>query len=851
MTTNKNDDAERRIDLMKKLRYGVKGMSCAACVAHVEASCAAVLDKENINVSLMTNSVTVTVEDGTDEAKLYESLRRSLRSAGYALVPDKDKQDIEAGEQRRAITKLILSSVITLLLMYVAMGHMMGIPVPAFLVVPLHSTIIQLCLSFAVVIINFKFFKNGFSALVRLSPNMDSLIAIGSSASFVYGAVMLGLIVTATLRSDEAAAHKYAHGLYFESAAMILTLVSLGKTLEGRARAGASRAARDLASMMPLDVLCERDGEQTVLPLSEISVGDILIVRAGETIPVDATVISGTGAVDESALSGESIPIEKSEGDEVSAICTLVSGYIKIRATRVGKDTSLAKIINLLEDAAASKAPIARMADKVSRVFVPIVMGISLLTLAVWLIATKNVSMALDCAVSVLVISCPCALGLATPTAVMVGTGRGASRGILIKSALALENLHSVKYFMTDKTGTLTKGTPTVTDVIEIDASHAELIGAAYAAEATSTHPLAQAICRHAKDAGAVRKEAEPIDTPVGMGIRARIGSSSVAVGRPELMLNEGVSETDVKKAVELLCALENDGKTAVCVSQDSRLLGVIGIADEIRPDSVRAIARLKKMGIIPVMLTGDNERVAQAVATECGIDEVYSRLLPADKEAKLAEFSQRGMCAMVGDGINDAPALARADIGIAIGAGTDVAIDCADVVLSKNSLCDAVTAISLSAATISTIKQNLFWALIYNAICIPVAAGALYPLFHVTLSPMIASAAMSFSSVCVVLNSIRLRYKKIYTPEKTENLYNTEQENDDMFGKKQTVEFGVEGMMCPKCKAHVETALRAVKGVKSAEASLENKSVKIVASASVDPDTLRSAITSAGYKVV
>ncbi|MBO5203303.1 MAG: heavy metal translocating P-type ATPase [Clostridia bacterium] len=839
---------------MKKLKFGVKGMSCAACVAHVEASAAKICQKENVSVSLLTNSITVTVDDNQNEKEIYEKLRRALKSAGYTLVADdKKREDIERSEQKRSFIRLVISCVITAVLMYVAMGHMMGLPTPSVLSDPLISASVQLILTVPVIIINFKFFKNGFAALFRLSPNMDSLIAIGSSASLIYGCAMLILIWKSTSVGDSVSAMEYAHGLYFESAAMILALVSLGKTLEGRARANASRAIGRLASMIPDEVTCERDGEQMVMSISEVALGDTVIVRAGETVPVDGTIIEGYGALDESALSGESIPVEKNAGDEVNAVCTLVSGYIKIRATKIGKDTALSKIISLLEDAASSKAPIARMADKVSKIFVPAVMGISLLTLIVWLIATGDISHSLDCAVSVLVISCPCALGLATPTAVMVGTGRGASKGILIKSAEALENLHSVKYFMTDKTGTLTKGDPSVTDLITFDCDEIKLLEYAYTAEYMSTHPLAAAVVREAESKNIGRLDARNFENITGMGIKISINDNICLVGKSELLKENGISELFIDQAKEKMAELEDQGKTAICVYAENKLLGVIGIADTVREDSVEAIAELKKMGITPIMLTGDNERTAMAVAHQCGINTVYSRLLPEEKEKIISEYSEKGRCAMVGDGINDAPALARADIGIAIGAGTDVAIDCADVVLSKNSLCDAVSAISLSGATIVSIKQNLFWALIYNAICIPVAAGVLYPFLGLTLNPMIASAAMSFSSVCVVLNSLRLRYKKIYERKSDSNSQTKDidnMEDNEMFGKKQTVEFGVEGMMCNKCREHVEKALLAVKGVKSAQADLEAKSVKVVAAASVSEADLKNAVVNAGYKV-
>ena len=504
-----------------------------------------------------------------------------------------------------------------------------------------------------------------------------------------------------------------------------------------------------------------------------------------------------------------------------------------------------------MEDAAASKAPIARMADKVSSIFVPVVIGISLCTFAVWLIAARDIGKAIDCAISVLVISCPCALGLATPTAVMVGTGRGAERGILIKSAMALENLHSVKYFCMDKTGTITEGDPSVTDISVLDdsSSEYEILAVAAAAESLSSHPLAGAICDEAKKRKIEFSVADDVLTFVGKGIKAPVERNICLVGSPSFLAEQGFENSALAIAEERMDALEKDGKTAVCVAFGEKILGIIGISDRIREDSRAAIVELKKMHVEPVMLTGDNEQTARAVASACGIDTVHSRLLPQDKEALIAKYSEKGACAMVGDGINDAPALMRADIGIAIGAGTDVAIDSADVVLSKSSLCDAVSAVSLSAATIRCIKQNLFWALVYNAICIPVAAGALYPIFKISLSPMIASAAMSFSSVCVVLNSIRLRYKKIYENQIFDIKNNYSEEDDEMFGKKITVEFKVEGMMCGKCREHVENALKAVNGVKKVDVSLENKSVKVVASDKVTEQQLKDAVINAGYK--
>jgi heavy metal translocating P-type ATPase len=828
-------------ETMKK-RYDVRGMSCAACVAHVEHAASKICGDGNVSVSLITNSLTVTVDDSIDEKKLYLDLKKSLKDAGYTLENGENtKKNIADDEFRSGLRRLIWSAILCAILMVVAMGHMVGLPMPAlFLEHPYLFALLQLMLTLPVIIINFKFFKNGFAALFRLSPNMDSLIAIGSSASLIYGIVATVFMLVGELSGNCEFIELYRHNLYFEGAAMILTLVTLGKTLEGKARANAASAVGKLASMMPDEASVLRDGEFRLIPISEIEVGDIVELRAGETVPVDGVIIEGEGAMDESAISGESIPVEKSVGDRVSAVCTLGGGYIRFRADKVGGDTTLAKIITLLEDAAASKAPISRVADKVSAIFVPCVIGISVLTALLWIIFSGDVTMAFNCAVSVLVISCPCALGLATPTAVMVGTARGARLGILIKSAAALENLHSIKYFLTDKTGTLTEGKPQVTDVVTFCGSEDELLKLAYLAEVRSSHPLASAICEEATARGlASESGVADFRSVSGKGIEITVGEQVSRIGTPELLKMGGIELGESEMA--RLATLEGEGKTVVAVSYGERVLGLIAIADKVRSDSCEAISELKKMGITPVMLTGDNQRSAAAIGAECGIEECRARLLPEDKERIIREYSEKGRTAMVGDGINDAPALASADIGIAIGAGTEVAIDCADVVLSKSSLTDAVSAISLSRATMTVIKENLFWALIYNAICIPIAAGALYPIFNFALSPMLASAAMSFSSVSVVLNSIRLRYKKIYIHKG---------EDQDMFGKTKTVTFAVEGMMCNNCKAHVEKALLGVKGVKAVEASVENKNVTVTVKESVGEDTLKAAVTAAGYKV-
>ena len=857
---------------MKKIRYGIKGMNCAACVAHVEHAAAKVCGKEGVQVSLLTNSLTVTVEDQVRETALFSALERSLRSAGYGLEKTATRTEARSDEEfRKKVRNLIISSVFTVLLMIFAMGSMLGLPIPGILTENgVIFGFIQLALTLPVLILNFHFFRNGFFALFHGAPNMDSLIAIGSAASLLYGLAAIGMMAWGISTGDHELVHEYYHNLYFESSAMILTLVSLGKTLEGRAKDRAARAIGELAAMMPETASLIRDGEIVEVPLSSVAVGDLLLVREGETIPVDGIIVDGVGSVDESALSGESLPVEKSVGDRVCAVCTLRGGSIRIRAEQVGGDTALSRIIGLIEDAAASNAPIARVADKVSGIFVPIVLIISLLTALLWLIFTRNLSLALNCAISVLVISCPCALGLATPTAVMVGISRGAGMGILIKNSEALERLHDIKYLMTDKTGTLTEGKPSVTDLIPFDITEDGLLGVAYALETLSTHPLASAVCEAAKTKRLPLCPVESFHSQIGKGISAELMGVPCYVGRPAFLEEHGISLP--REAMTRMIELEKEGKTAVCVGKGTRFLGIIGISDHLREDSVRALKELKRHGVTPVMLTGDNERTAIAIARECGIDTVYAKLLPEDKERILKEYSLKAPCAMVGDGINDAPALAAADVGIAIGAGTEVAIDSADVVLSRNSLEDAVRAMLLSRATLRCIKQNLFWALIYNAICIPVAAGVLYPI-GITLSPMIGSAAMSLSSVFVVTNSLRLRRIRIWSEDgsltpsqkirktkdrpirspKSENVIHQikNQEEQEMFGKTKTVTFGVEGMMCNNCRAHVEKALNEVKGVRSAKADLESKSVTVEVKESVSEDTLKAAVVAAGYKVL
>ena len=840
-----------------KIRYSVKGMSCAACVGHVERAAKEVCKEKQFSVSLLTNSITVDIDEKADEEKFFLELKKAVKRAGYTLERDsknqKGKDNTEKNEYKKAIKKLVASAILTACLMAVAMGHMLGIPMPTVLSeYPYLFGLIQLILTVPVIVINFKFFKSGTRSLIKRAPNMDSLIALGSGASTLYGVIAIALMLVGELNSNAKLVELYRHNLYFEGAAMILTLVSLGKLLESRAKVRAASAIKALSAMMPDSASVLRGESFVEIPTGEIAVGDIIELRAGDTVPADGTVVFGACSMDESALSGESIPLEKNIDDAVKSACILTDGYVRVRVEKVGEETSLLKIIRLLEEASSSKARISRIADKVSAIFVPIVIAISVLTAAVWMIATQDINMAFQCAVSVLVISCPCALGLATPTAIMVGTGRGARMGILIRSTESLENLRSTKYFLTDKTGTLTRGKPEVTDVISF-CDKKRFLKIAYLVESMSSHPLSFAICNFARKEDAINAYENIVATDLcvirGRGLKATVrendDSNICLIGTPELFSDEGVFIPD--EVLEKLASFEEKGRTAVICTLGGEVLGILGIFDKEREDSAAAIAQLKKMNITPVMLTGDNEKSARAVCDACGIEEFSARLLPEDKEKIIRSYREKGVCAMVGDGINDAPALASADIGIAIGAGSEIAIDSADVILSKSSLSDAVSAISLSRATVTVIKENLFWGLFYNVICIPVAAGVLYPLFGIALTPMIASAAMSFSSICVVLNSLRLKYKKIYI---NNNVKTISEEETDMFGKTKTVTISVEGMMCNNCKAHVEKALLAIKGVKSAEASVENKNVVIVAKASITDDALAGAIIQAGYKV-
>ncbi len=846
-----------------RLHYEIKGMTCAACVAHVERAIGKVIGEgENANVSLLTNSVSLIVDDGTNVKGLESRLAASVKQAGYELVTEKQENKTENKETQKRIVNLVLSIFFTLCVMYLSMGSMVGLPAPAFLRGAENAVwmcLAQFILTIPVLILNRRFFISGARALWNRSPNMDSLICVGAGASILYGLFAFLMIVTA---KNADTVHKYLHDLYFESAAMILTLVSVGKLLEARAKDKTADAIRSLSTLAPAFVTVIKDGKETLTPIEELQKEDVFLIRAGERIPADGVVLSGSGTVDESALTGESMPVEKSEGNEVRAACILLSGALTVRAERVGEDSSLARIIRLLEDAASSKAPIARVADKVSAVFVPIVMAISALTLIVWLIATSNIEQALRSAISVLVISCPCALGLATPTAITVGIGRAAKKGVLFRSAEAMEKFCSVKTIVFDKTGTLTEGKPALTDLYAYNTPAEDVLRLSASVEHLSSHPLAAAVCRGAEDYGITKFETVTnFESLTGVGALGTVEGKSIRIGKPsddllsQIKKNEKATEmqentafslhvvqkngiSDIREDIQLL---ENQGKTVVLVTLDDAPVGVLALADRIREEAKETIQNLKKDGLSSLMLTGDNERTAAAISQEAGLDGYRAGLLPEDKERIVREISATSVCAMVGDGINDAPALTRADIGIAIGAGTEVAIDCADVVLSGNTLSGVADALRLSRATLRVIKQNLFWALFYNAICIPVAAGVFYPILGWQLSPMLASAAMSFSSLFVVSNALRLRIISLHKGEKK------------MFGLKKkemiTHTLAVEGMMCKNCVAHVQKALEGVKGVTAVSVDLESKTATVEAPASVSVETLIAAVTAAGYE--
>lgn len=849
--------------------FDVTGMSCAACQVRVEKSVAKLDGVKSVSVNLLKNSMDVDY----DESRLSEDgIVQAVENAGYGALPKKAEARMEMKAPRRDIAKeeygkmkkrLFSSIVFTVPLFYISMGHMMGWPLPSFLLGPENSMVFALTLFLLVIpvaIINRKFFVGGFKSLFHLAPNMDSLIAMGSGAAIVYGIYALYRISWALGHGDLSEAHAFAMDLYFESAGMILTLITLGKTLEAKAKGRTSDAITKLMNLAPKKALVIRDGREVEIDTEELRTGDVAIVKAGSSIPADGTLIEGSGAVDESAITGESIPVDKVPGDKLTGATVLSSGYLRMRVDSVGEDTALQKIIRLVDEATSSKAPIAKLADKVSGVFVPIVIAIAVISAIAWLIAGESFEFALSIAISVLVISCPCALGLATPTAIMVGTGRGASSGILIKSAEALETLHSIKTVVFDKTGTITEGKPAVTDVITTGRlSHERLLSLAASVEKLSGHPLGNAIVKCAEDEHVKILPASSFSTAEGRGVRAMIDGLWIEGGNRKILK---VFPDELKKEEERLA---DEGKTPLFFTQDGVLIGIIALSDMVKATTKSAVDELRRMGVKTVMLTGDNKRTASAIQKEAGLDAFIAEVLPEDKESEVRKMQKRGeKVAMVGDGINDAPALARSDAGIAIGAGTDVAIESADIVLMRSDPEDVPRALELGKATIKNIKENLFWALFYNAICIPVAAGVLYPAFGMKLSPMLGAAAMSFSSIFVVFNALRLRLFRFRDQGNKEGR-NSEKRacefgsielkdnNDELSSEGEGImvkTVNIEGMMCQHCVKHVHDALSAVKGVKSADVSLESKNAKVECDSSVSDDSLKAAVKEAGYEV-
>ncbi len=834
-------------------QFNVTGMSCAACSARVEKAVSNVKGVTSCSVSLLTNSMGV---EGTAEDS---AIIAAVEKAGYgatlkggAASPERSADDpLRDRETPRLVRRLSASAVFLLLLMYISMGHMMwGWWLPSWLADNhIAMGLAQMILSATVMVINQKFFISGFKALIKRSPNMDTLVALGSAASFGWSVVVLFLMTDAQMRGDTNAVMQYMDSFYFESAAMILTLITVGKLLEARSKGKTTDALRSLMKLAPQSATVVTDEGETVVPIERVKIGDVFAVRPGENIPVDGIVIDGSSAVNEAALTGESIPVDKHVGDRVSAATVNQSGYIKCEATRVGEDTTLSQIIKMVSDAAATKAPIAKVADRVSGVFVPIVMGISLVALAVWLIITGDFGYSLARGISVLVISCPCALGLATPVAIMVGNGVGARNGILFKNASALEAAGKTRIIALDKTGTITNGEPLVTDLLPADGvSERELLELAAAVEAKSEHPLAKAILKKGEELGLSVPDVYDFKALTGSGVSGNVGDSLILGGSLKF-ISEGVAIDD--GVTRMAGSLAEDGKTPLLFTRNGKLLGMIAVADTVKADSPAAIRALRDMGISVVMLTGDNERTAKAIGTLAGVDEVIADVLPDGKEAVIRELKKQGRVAMVGDGINDAPALVRADVGIAIGAGADVAIDAADIVLMKSSLADVPAAISLSRATLRNIHENLFWAFIYNGIGIPLAAGC-FVAFGLTLNPMFGAAAMSLSSFCVVTNALRLNFCNIYRAPR----HRTHSRQTDVHAtltqnvlREQTVR--IDGMMCGHCEARVKEALEALPFVTSAKADHTKGEALLKLNGEPSDKEIKKAVKKAGYKVI
>lgn len=879
-----------------KERFDVTGMTCSACSSHVEKSVSKLTGVENVSVNLLTNSMQVEF----DENKLDTAgIIKAVEDAGYgAAVKDEhaksgaktsgqsDSQEnsgLSAVEQnvKNMKKRLIVSLIFWIPLMYVSMGHMiyqwLNIPMPPFTMNFLHGNenaityaFTQFLLLLPILIANQKYFKNGFKTLWHRSPNMDSLIAIGAGAAILYGIFAIYRIGYAMGHGDMAVVHQYAHDLYFESAGTILTLITIGKYLETKSKGKTSEAITKLLNLAPKTVTVVRDGVEQVVDAADVEKGEIFLVKPGESVAVDGIVLEGKSSFDESAITGESIPVPKQEGDTIVSASINKSGLIRAKATKVGEDTTIAQIIRLVEEASSSKAPIAKMADKIAGVFVPAVITIALITGVIWLISGATFEFAMSTAIAVLVISCPCALGLATPVAIMVGTGKGAENGILIKSGDALETAHQIDTVVLDKTGTITQGKPVVTDIICTagkSAAKTQLLQIAGSLEKGSEHPLAEAIVNYCVTNNISLEKVTDFNALFGKGIEGTVSGTHYYAGNEKMMEEKGISlSTEQKNQIQ---ALAKQGRTPLLFADKKQFLGIVAVADVVKPTSKEAVQKFRDYGIHVIMLTGDNEVTAQAIKEQVGIDEVIAGVLPTQKEEKISALKQAGhKVAMIGDGVNDAPALASADVGIAIGAGTDVAIESADIVLMKNDLLDAVGAVKLSKAVIRNIKENLFWAFFYNSIGIPLAAGVLYPLFQIKLNPMFGAAAMSLSSVCVVSNALRLRWVKLHDAKKTQsepyqdvaastiadiNQHNAldnniKSTNNDKGESTMTTTISIEGMMCAHCQAHVEKALKEVAGVTEVTVSLENKNAVVTGDASVE--TLKQAVVDAGYEV-
>lgn len=855
-----------------KERFDVTGMTCSACSSHVEKSVSKLTGVENVSVNLLTNSMQVEF----DENKLDTAgIIKAVEDAGYgAAVKDEhaksgaktsgqsDSQEnsgLSAVEQnvKNMKKRLIVSLIFWIPLMYVSMGHMiyqwLNIPMPPFTMNFLHGNenaityaFTQFLLLLPILIANQKYFKNGFKTLWHRSPNMDSLIAIGAGAAILYGMFAIYRIGYAMGHGDMAVVHQYAHDLYFESAGTILTLITIGKYLETKSKGKTSEAITKLLNLAPKTVTVVRDGVEQVVDAADVGKGEIFLVKPGESVAVDGIVLEGKSSFDESAITGESIPVPKQEGDAIVSASMNKSGLIRAKATKVGEDTTIAQIIRLVEEASSSKAPIAKMADKIAGVFVPTVITIALITGIIWLISGATFEFAMSTAIAVLVISCPCALGLATPVAIMVGTGKGAENGILIKSGDALETAHQIDTVVLDKTGTITQGKPVVTDIICAagkNADKTQLLQIAGSLEKGSEHPLAEAIVNYCVTNNISLEKVTDFNALFGKGIEGTVSGTHYYAGNEKMMEEKGISlSTEQKNQIR---ELAKQGRTPLLFADEKQFLGIVAVADVVKPTSKEAVQKFRDYGIHVIMLTGDNEVTAQAIKEQVGIDEVIAGVLPTQKEEKISALKQAGhKVAMIGDGVNDAPALASADVGIAIGAGTDVAIESADIVLMKNDLLDAVGAVKLSKAVIRNIKENLFWAFFYNSIGIPLAAGVLYPLFQIKLNPMFGAAAMSLSSVCVVSNALRLRWVKLHNA-----LDNSiKSTNNDKGESTMTTTISIEGMMCGHCQGRVEKALKEVAGVTEVTVSLENKNAVVTGDASVE--ALKQAVVDAGYEV-